>query len=331
MNLTRIHRLLNLIGLLQAGKGFNVDGLAQECGVSKRTIFRDLELLRASNLPLLFDEERQQYRMGSSVFLPATNFTPDEALALIVLCHELGDRSGLPFLHSARSAAMKLESTLPGRLRDRLREIAPALHIQREPANPLEGKRPVYEQLVEALGKRRCVRIRYRSLHDGGEIRTKLSPYRMFFSRRSWYVVGRSSLHRETRTFNLGRVAEIETLDHSYEIPRGFSVERFLRNAWHLIPEPGPDRQVVVRFGAQVAQNVAEVNWHKTQQLQFNADGTLDFSVTVSGLNEISWWIHGYGDQAEVLEPPELRKLIAKRIERLATMYGKDGRGGHED
>ena len=78
---------------------------------------------------------------------------------------------------------------------------------------------------------------------------------------------------------------------------------------------------MLVRFGRQVAQNVAEVTWHKTQQLQFNADGTLDFRVTVSGLNEISWWILGYGDQAEVLEPPELRKMIAERIKRMAKMY----------
>jgi proteasome accessory factor B len=321
MNLTRIRRLLNLIGLLQAGKGFNVEGLARECGVSKRTIFRDLDLLRASNVPLVFDDRRQQYHLSGNVFLPATNFRPDEAMTLIVLCHELGDRSRLPFLHSARSAAVKLESTLPGRLRDQLREIAPALTINREPANPLEGKRPVYEQLVEAVGKRRCVRIRYGSLQNMAEIRTKLSPYRLFFSRRSWYVVGRSSLHRATRTFNLGRVKEIEILDETYAIPRGFSVERFLRNAWHLIPEPGPDREVLVRFGRQVAQNVAEVSWHKTQRLSFNEDGTLDFRVTVSGLNEISWWFLGYGDQAEVLEPPELRNIIAYLMKRMAEVY----------
>jgi len=59
--------------------------------------------------------------------------------------------------------------------------------------------------------------------------------------------------------------------------------------AWHLIPEPGPDREVLVRFDKMVAQNVAEVVWHKTQRLSFNPDGTLDFRVTVSGLGEISW------------------------------------------
>jgi proteasome accessory factor B len=295
--------------------------LAQECGVSRRTIFRDLDLLRSSGVPLCYDEDQQQYHIAGNNYLPPTNFTPEEALALIVLCHEMGDRAGLPFFNPARSAAVKLESALPGRLRDQLREVINSLRIQPLPKNPLVGKRPVYDQLLEAIAKRHSVRLRYRSLNEGEEIRTKLNPYQLFFSRRSWYVAGRSSLHRATRTFNLGRIAEIEILDDRYQIPRGFSIERFLRNAWHLIPEPGPDRDVVIRFGKMVAQNVSEVIWHKTQQLTFNKDGTLDFQVTVSGLNEISWWILGYGDQAEVLKPLELRRLIAQRVDRMATIY----------
>jgi predicted DNA-binding transcriptional regulator YafY len=312
---------LNLISLLQAGKGYHVEGLAQECGVSRRTIFRDMELLRTSGVPLAYDEERQLHHIAGSNYLPATNFTAEEALALIVLCHEMGDRSGLPFLNPARSAAVKLETALPGRLRDQLREVVNALHIQLLPKNPLEGKSPVYNQLLAAITRRQSVRLQYRSLNEGEEIRTKLSPYQLFFSRRSWYVVGRSSLHRATRTFNVGRIVQIETLEERYEIPRGFSLERFLRNAWHLIPEPGPDREVLVRFSKMVAQNVAEVNWHKTQKLTINEDGTLDFQVTVSGLNEISWWILGYGDQVEVIKPLELRRLIAQRVAQMAKMY----------
>jgi predicted DNA-binding transcriptional regulator YafY len=43
--------------------------------------------------------------------------------------------------------------------------------------------------------------------------------------------------------------------------------------------------------------------------------------VQVSGLREISWWILGYGDQAEVLKPAALRDLIAQRALRMAEMY----------
>jgi proteasome accessory factor B len=321
MNLGRIHRLLQLIGLLQAGRGYNTDALAQACGVSRRTVFRDLDLLRLSGLPLLFDENQQRYRIPGACLLPPTNFTPEEALSLLVLCHELGGSSGVPLLTAARTAAVKLESSLPARLRDQLREVTGAMHIAAGPANPLAGCKPVYDLLLTAIANRRNVRIRYQSLAEETEITTRLSPYELFFSRRSWYVVGRSSLHRAKRTFNLGRILRIEPLEDRFRIPRGFSIARYLRNAWHMIPERGPDRHVVVRFDRLVAQNVVEVNWHKTQRVEFRDDGAADYHVTVSGLNEISWWILGYGDRAEVLEPPELRRLIAQHAKRMVEKY----------
>jgi proteasome accessory factor B len=45
----------------------------------------------------------------------------------------------------------------------------------------------------------------------------------------------------------------------------------------------------------------------------------------VSGLNEISWWVLGYGDQAQVLQPPELRDLVAGRASRLVEQYKRSG------
>ncbi len=267
----------------------------------------------------MFDENQQRYRIPAANFLPPTNFTAEEALALIVLCHELGDGSALPFFGPARSAALKLESTLPAGLRDQLRAACDAIEILPVPANPLLGHESTYERLLEAASRRQCVRIYYESLTEWKEICTRLNPYRLLFSRRSWYVIGRSSLHRSTRTFNVGRIRKLEVLDDHFEIPQGFSIDRYLRNAWHLIS--GPDADVVIRFSKMVAQNVAEVAWHKTQQTTFNDDGTLDFRVKVSGLEEISWWILGYGDQAEVLSPVKLRRMIADRVVRMAEVY----------
>jgi proteasome accessory factor B len=315
-------RLLQLIGLLQGGREHNIESLARACEVSRRTVFRDLDLLKQAGVPLYFDVERQRYSIGATYYLPPTNFTPEEALSLIVLCHELGDQTRLPFFAPARSAAVKLESTLPAKLREQLRRVTGAVQIEPAPHSPLQRQQPIYEQLLDAISGRRSVRIFYHSLSEAEDIVTKLHPYRLLFSWRSWYVIGRSSLHRATRTFNVSRIGRLEPLDEAYQVPSTFSLDRYLGNAWHLIPEPGPDREVLVRFSPMVAQNVAEVGWHKTQRVSFNPDGTLDFRVTVSGLREISWWILGYGDQAEVLFPDELRKLIAGHVAHLADRYG---------
>ncbi len=325
MNLTRIRRLLKLIGQLQTGQAHNTKTLSQLCSVSRRTIFRDLEALRDVGVPLHFDEINQRYHIPGTYFLPPTNFNIEEALAVIVLCHELGNKSRLPFYSAATSAAMKLEGALPSRLRDQLAEITSAIQIRLEPANPLEGKQTVYDQLRTAIRDSRAVRIVYGSLTEGEEITTRLSPYRLLFSRRAWYIIGRSSIHRQTRTFHVGRIIQLEQLDDHFKKPRGFSIERYFRNAWHLIPEPGPDQDVAIRFSPKVAQNVAEVAWHSTQRVEFRDDGTMDYHVTVSGLNEISWWILGYGDQAEVLAPNKLRHLIASRAARMVECYRDTG------
>ncbi len=308
------------MGLLQAGKAHNVNSLAKACDVSRRTIFRDLDVLRLAGVPLLFDDDQGVYRIPGTYFLPPTNFTAEEALAVMILCYELGSNNRLPFYEAAQSAALKLESSLPSRVRDRLRDATAAVHITMQPGNRLEGQLPVYQQLLACIAARRSVRIAYDSFSDGGAIRLKLCPYRLLFSRHSWYVIGRSSLHREVRTFNVGRIQNLTLLDESFQMPRAFSIQRYLGNAWHLIPD-GPDQDVVIRFSPLVARNVAEVVWHKTQRLVRREDGSLDFHVRVAGVREISWWILGYGDQAEVLKPARLRQLIAERAGRLVDMY----------
>lgn len=279
-------------------------------------------MLREAGVPVEYDQDSECYSVAGSLAFREAHLDAHEALALLTLCQQLGGKQGLPFLGAARSAALKLESTLPPQLRDYLQSASRGVQIRLEPKHAMDGHDATYQHVVQAIAARRAIRIQYRSLTEWETIQTKLHPYRVWFSRRSWYVVGRSSFHRAARTFHLGRIVKLETLDERFRIPGGFSLRRYLRNAWHMIPERGLDQDVRIRFQRMVAQNVAEVVWHRTQKLHWNDDGTLDFTVRVSGLNEISWWVLGYGDQAEVLAPRELRQLVAGRCARALAQYG---------
>jgi predicted DNA-binding transcriptional regulator YafY len=321
MNLTRISRLLKLLQALRAGNGQNASGIARACGVSRRTVFRDLETLRAAGVPLKFEKDDGRYSIEDDHFLPPTNFTPDEALAIIALATRLGADDGLPFFQPARTAALKLLSNLPASLRTKYLRLSKSIDLRLDSLARLTGLESVYDQLVKAIAARRVVRITYGSLTEWELIETNLRPYQLLFNRRTWYVVGRSSLHKEPRTFNVGRIKSLAESNEKFSMPRGFSIERYLGNAWNMIPQPGPDARVSVRFSPLVAQNVAEVTWHKTQSVRFREDGSLDYSVQVSGLNEIAWWILGYGDQAEVLQPAKLRRLVAQRAKNMCAMY----------
>lgn len=317
--------MLKLLQTLQSGHGQNASGLARACGVSRRTIFRDLESLRLAGVPLEYGHDGQRYSIPGSFFLPPTNLTAAEALSLIALASEMGRGDRLPFYEAAHSAVLKLESNLPSVLRDEMRTLARAIKIRPSQVSRLTEKASIYQQLVDAIAARRVVRIRYDSFTEWEEITTRLRPYQLLFSRHSWYVIGRSSKHAEVRTFNLSRIVSLEVLDRQFTVPRSFSLERYMGNAWNLIPDHGPDCEVVVRFKPLVARNVAEVVWHKTQQMEFLEDGSLEYRVSVSGLNEIVWWVLGYGDQAEVVRPAKLRHLVAQRAQNMVTMYNGKG------
>jgi predicted DNA-binding transcriptional regulator YafY len=319
--LQKIRRLLKVLECLQSGRAYGAGDLAEVCGVTKRQIFRDLRALQDSGIALIYDESRQSYRLAQPTLLPATELTLDEALSLLALANNLGERRrGVPLQEPLRDAAVKLSCLLPLRLRHYVGEVAELIEFQTGRPSSEPRDRSLLTVLHEALHDRQRVRLRYRSLFEGRDISTLVSPYRLLFSRHSWYVVGRSSLHRSVRMFHLGRILELQPTQDRYRIPERFSLERHFGNAWQFIRERG-DQRVRIRFQPQVAANVADVLWHKTQQLQWNGDGTLDFEATVSGVNEISWWVLGYGDQAEVLEPPELRGLIAERAARMVRVY----------
>lgn len=321
---SKIGRMLRLIELLQSGRTCNSRELAELTGVSRRQVFRDLRALQDSGIPLQYDQHRQGYWLPTAAYLPPTDLTLDETLSLLILAHNLGrSGAGLPFQSAARSAAVKLTSNLPERLRTHLGEMAAAVDVRLDSHHPHTTDQSAYSQLLDAIRSRMRVRILYHSLFEGADLSTLLSPYRLFFRRRAWYVVGRSSVHRSVRTFHVGRIRSLEPTSDDYKIPTRFSLDRYLGNAWHLVREPGRRARVVIRFQPKVAQNVAEVTWHKTQTIHWNGDGTLEFRVVVDGLSEISWWILGYGDQAEVLEPEELRNTIAQNASRVAALYSR--------
>jgi len=92
-----------------------------------------------------------------------------------------------------------------------------------------------------------------------------------------------------------------------------------LGRAWSMIPE-GRIYNVKLRFLPKVAENVAEVQWHSTQKVTHNSDGSVTVEFRVDGLGEITWWILGYGDQVQVLRPKKLRQKIIETARNMAKL-----------
>lgn len=318
----KVRRLLQLLERLRSGRIHTTEELSLLCGISRRTVFRDIKTLQQAGIPVLYDTTRQGYWITSNSALPPTNLTLRETLALLLLANAAGGgERPIPFQEAARDAALKLHSNLPTHLAPYANELLDCVRIHTEPQARLSSSETHYERMLEAYTQRRKVRMTYRSFAEQKTITTLLSPYRLLFRRHSWYVIGRSSIHRSVRTFHMGRIEESQMTEDTFEIPPRFSLKTYFKQAWNMICEPRARAKVVVRFQPMVAQNIAEVCWHSTQELAWNSDGTLDFTATVDGIHEISWWILSYGDQARVLAPEALVELVASRAKKMVAQY----------
>lgn len=324
MNVSRIHRLLRLITLLQGRRSYSALELAEELEVSKRTVFRDLNMLEMAHIPYHYDADSGGYRIDRHFFLPPINLTLTEALALLALSGRINGMENVPLLGHGTKAALKVENALPSEVRKHVGTMLGDLHVKLGPVAGHDGVDSVFDRLAEAITTRKVCRLDYGSLHENELICPIVHPLKLVFVSRAWYLIAWSRMHNEIRTFKLSRVQSLIVSRERFARDGEMDLDEHFGLAWSMIPE-GRRYNIKLRFSPRVSANVSEVRWHKTQETCFNGDGSLDFRVTVDGLGEISWWILGYGDQVEVLAPTSLRNRIASVAESVVQKYRQEG------
>lgn len=332
METNRVKRLLKLMQTLQSGRSYDAGELSAVVGVARRTLFRDLKLLKESGVSYEFDRASLRYKAERTRSLPPVQLTHAEAFALMLAITSLVSRNIAPDNTAATSAALKIESLLPQSVLDYCGHVLDNVAFKPSAASDPRAVMGAIETAQVALRDAQQLKGKYDSYFDKEQVDVTLHPRRLLFCNRGWYLIAWWEEKGETRTFKLERFVELAVHPERASVDRQFRLDSYFGNAWSMI-RGTPRCHVKVRFLAKVAANVDEVIWHKTQQTSFDSDGSLDFEVDVDGIEEISWWILGYGDQAQVIEPEALRSLVVQRARRMLAYYDgePDGNGQSAD
>ena len=131
-------------------------------------------------------------------------------------------------------------------------------------------------------------------------------------------MLGFCHLRQDNRLFAVDRIREMILTDTTFETPQDFDMENLLRASFGAFF--GEPVQVVIHFSPRVAGYIVEKCWHESQVVEMQKDGSLIFRVEISGIEEIKFWILGWGKDAVVLEPDDLREEI--RLEAQGILEG---------
>src|SRR5687767_5168522 len=163
VKVSRVHRLLKLITLQQTGKPYRVADMSRECRVSRRTLFRDLNLLKLAGVPINFDVIANRYAIEKKFFLPPVNFTVGEALSLMMAIQKCSPRNLIPNPEVAVSALMKLESILPQEIQSYCGSALNHIEFRHGPVTEAERTGKIFDLLWRAAQEHETVNIVYDS------------------------------------------------------------------------------------------------------------------------------------------------------------------------
>lgn len=313
----RATRLVRIRELLVKRGDVSCAELSNELGYSQRTIQRDIAALESElGIPLIYEGRRWKLMPGAKLVFGPVRLTLQEARA-IYFATRLMLRSADERDPDGVSALEKVADAVPEGLAGHMRRTVD--EYGELPANLTYIE--CLRRLTEAWSTNRTATIAYRSASHANARTTDIDPYILDHTQSGTYVVGFSSEHREIRVFKLDRILEVKITANEFEPGDVEHIAQQLRQSWGGAVFGEVQHEVTINFSAAVAARIRETYWHPSQRLEDIDDGGIQLHVSLPSLLEITPWVRGWGPEALVIGPPELREEIANSMAAAAANY----------
>lgn len=312
--------MLSILWLLLHRKRMTAQQLADELEIHVRTVYRCIDSLCASGVPIIADAGHHGgYRLQESFTEAPLFFALDEQKALVHASAFAVD-SGYPYADALRRAIDKLKHYATEQQTEALNRHAEDVSVVQPPLE--ERQRALLEILEQAAAACRTVQMTYeKGQRDQAEAR-RLDPYGLVYWKGSWYVVGYCHLRQQQRSFRTDRITALHATEQHFEKPTGFSAGQFLLQ--QLLPslaEPDKLVSVVVQAKDEVLNELSK-HWLFGHALMERTAGQASFRVDAHALHTyVPYYLLPYGRALTIREPLTLIRRLAEVAASMADHY----------
>ncbi len=219
----RADRLFQIIQLLHHDRVVTARSLADALEVSERTIYRDIQDLSASGVPIS-SETGVGYRLMKGFQLPPLMFSEEEVTALVLGARMVQAWTDKDLAKSAFHALTKIAAVLPERLQaevERSEMLVPDYPADRITAEWIRILRKAIKETYKvSYGYVRA---------DGVHSRRTVHPLGLFYWGKVWTLVAWCELRDDFRHFRLDRMEGVAVLSEHFERVDGRHLDDYLR------------------------------------------------------------------------------------------------------
>lgn len=192
---------------------------------------------------------------------------------------------------------------------------------------------PRTQQLIPAKIKPDVIRIIYTSLLEGKQFSARyqrrdndiakyeFNPLGIVYRESVIYLVATVFEYEDPRHYALHRFEKVKELDSDAQSLKGFKLTEYIKSGAF---DYGKTLDKTFRLKAlfkATGKHLLETPLSDDQKIKIMPDGRYQVSATVMDSLQIRWWLLGFGDQIEVLQPKSLRNEFAKISQNMCHLY----------
>jgi predicted DNA-binding transcriptional regulator YafY len=321
----RASRLVSLLLLLQTRGRMTAQALAEELEVSVRTVYRDVDSLGSSGVPIYADRgPAGGYQLLDGYRTRLTGLTGDEAGTLF-LAGVPGPAAELGLGSVLAAAELKLRASLPGELADRADRVRDRFHLDAPGWFRADEPTPFLATVADAVWNERMLQVRYRRWKVPREVTRTLAPLGVVLKAGRWYLVAAAG--ERVTAYRVVNILDAETLPDPVVRPAGFDLADFWQEWTEKYERSVYTAEATVRMTAEALDRMAYVFPPEMSRVarakagEPDADGWLHTVVPIESIRHGHIELLKLGAEAEVLAPPELRERFAETARGLAALY----------
>ncbi|WP_248925798.1 helix-turn-helix transcriptional regulator [Paenibacillus hamazuiensis] len=317
--MSKSDNMLSILWLLRSGRKMTAQQLANELDIHIRSVYRCIDSLCASGVPIIADSgPGGGYRILGRFAESPLLFDMEEQKAL-VHASTFASEAGYPFPEALNRAVEKLKRYTNEDQLDHIERHSEGLSVIHP---PVDGKLQEVLQLLEKSAARgQSVEMEY-DKGRGAPSTRGFDPYGIVFWKGSWYTVGFCRLRQEVRSFRADRIVRLDRVDRHFERPADFSAKSFLMQ--NLLPESFASEALVdVRIeGPKEALDLLCQHWlFGHALLERQAEQAL-FKLGLPSLQTyVPYFLLPYGRSLTILEPECLVGRMAEVSAEIAAHY----------
>ncbi len=218
----RADRLFQIVQILRNRRLVTAKNLAERLEVSERTIYRDIQDLSLSGVPVE-GEAGVGYRLRHSLDIPPLMFTQDEIQAIVLGARMVGSWGGKELAKAGLSAIDKIEGALP----ENLRSLAQESHLYAYPFNFESETFSNIDVLRSAINAKQQIEFDY-TREDGQSSSRVVNPLALYFWGRVWTLTSWCQLRMEFRNFRIDRMVCVRSLEVHFTDEKGRTLNDYI-------------------------------------------------------------------------------------------------------